>query len=81
MTHLKLVIIFKDTAKLGSIKSLFKVADLESNETVSIDAEEYLSNTLVLAGFNDDPAIRRRVMHEVNSRYHNMIETLWEDDE
>lgn len=79
MKELRLYVVFKDSAKLGSINSLLSVADTESNGTSKVLFFKIDQNELVLTGF-DDPAIRRRVLHEINSRYHNMIQSISEFD-
>lgn len=77
---LRLYVVFKDSAKLGSINNLVAVAEVESNGTSVVSSSDMVQQVLILGGFDNDPAIRRRVMHEINSRYHNMIQSISEVD-
>lgn len=77
---LRLYVVFKDSAKLGSINNLISVAEVESNGTSVVSSSDMVQQVLILGGFDNDPAIRRRVMHEINSRYHNMIQSISEVD-
>ena len=77
---LRLYVVFKDSAKLGSINNLISVAEVESNGTSVVSSSDMVQQVLILGGFDKDPAIRRRVMHEINSRYHNMIQSISEVD-
>lgn len=80
MKKLRLYIVFKESAKLGSINNLIGVAETESNGTMNVESSDMIQQVLIMGGFNNDPAIRRRVMHEINSRYHNMIQSMSEVD-
>lgn len=77
--EMRLYVVFKDSAKIGSINNLLNVASIESNGTCQLGSFKVQQNEMILNGF-DDPAIRRRVMHEINSRYHNMLKSVSEVD-
>ena len=80
MKELRMYIVFKDSAKIGSINGLLRTAITESNGRTEIQSIDITQNQIVLRGFDGDPAIRRRAYHEINSRYHNMIQSISEVD-